>query len=399
MMSAMRSILHLDLDSFFVSVEVNKNSALKGKPLIVGGMSQRGVVAACSYEARAFGIHSAMPMKMALRLCPQAIVLRGDFDSYVYYSQMVTDIIDEEAPLFEKSSIDEFYLDLSGMDKYFGCMKWSLELRQRIIHETGLPISFGLSINKIVSKVGTNEAKPNGTLLVPNGEEKGFLAPLSTNKLPGIGKETYKRLSFMGVRTLKVLSEIPVKLLEREFGESGKTIWEHANAIDNRPVVSYHEAKSISKEQTLENDTLDMARIRLILLRMTEELAFELRDSGRLCSVITVKIRYADFNTFSRQTKISFTALDEPLWVAVQTLFDKLYDRRQLIRLVGVKFGGLCYGCSQLSLFENTAEQISLLRQVDRIRHRFGYAAVQRAVFSSTESDGKPESKAPASGI
>lgn len=218
----MRSILHLDLDSFFVSVEVLKNSALKGKPLIVGGTSNRGVVAACSYEARAFGVHSAMPIRMALRLCPQAIILRGDHDSYIKHSEQVTEIIDERAPLFEKSSIDEFYLDLTGMDKYFGCMKWSTELRQTIIKETGLPISFGLSINKIVSKVGTNEAKPNGTIEIPQGVERSFLAPLSTNKMPGIGKETYKRLSFMGVRTIKILSEIPIKLLEREFGESGK---------------------------------------------------------------------------------------------------------------------------------------------------------------------------------
>ncbi|MGB3130272.1 MAG: DNA polymerase IV [Saprospiraceae bacterium] len=377
----MRSILHLDLDSFFVSVEVLKNSALKGKPLIVGGTSNRGVVSACSYEARAFGVHSAMPIKMALRLCPQAIILRGDYDSYIKHSQEVTDIIDEKAPLFEKSSIDEFYLDLTGMDKYFGCMKWSTELRQTIIKETGLPISFGLSVNKIVSKVGTNEAKPNGTIEIPQGVERSFLAPLSTNKMPGIGKETYKRLSFMGVRTIKVLSEIPVKLLEREFGESGKSMWQHANAIDHSAVIPYHEVKSISKEQTFEQDTLDMQRIRLILLNMTEKLAFELRDTNRLCSVITIKIRYADFNTYTKQCKIRYTALDKPIWSVVQELFDKLYDRRQLIRLLGVKLGGLTYGRASLDLFEDTEEQISLLKQVDHIRHRFGYDAIQRGIY------------------
>ncbi|HRI01015.1 MAG TPA: DNA polymerase IV [Saprospiraceae bacterium] len=376
----MRSVLHLDLDSFFVSVEQLKNSSLKGKPLIVGGTSNRGVVAACSYEARAFGVHSAMPIRMAKRLCPQALILRGDYDSYIKYSQEVTDLIEERAPLFEKSSIDEFYCDLTGMDKYFGCMKWSTELRNSIIKETGLPISFGLSVNKIVSKVGTNEAKPNGTINIPTGTEKSFLAPLSTNKMPGIGKETYKRLSFMGVRTIKLLSEIPVRLLEREFGEHGQTMWEHANGIDYSPVISYREAKSISKEQTFEQDTLDMQKMRLILLNMTEKLAFELRDSNRLTSVVTVKIRYADFNTYSKQMKISYTALDKPLWQTVQRLFDKLYERRQLIRLIGVKFGGLAYGNSQFNLFEDTAEQISLLKQVDHIRHRWGYQAIQRAV-------------------
>lgn len=381
-----RSVLHLDLDSFFVSVEVLKNSALRGKPLIVGGMSNRGVVAACSYEARAFGVHSAMPMRMALRLCPQAIVLRGDFDSYIKHSQMVTDIIDGDAPLFEKASIDEFYLDLTGMDRYFGCMKWSQELRHKIIRETGLPISFGLSINKIVSKISTNEAKPNGVLHILNGQEREFLAPLSTNKMPGIGKETYKRLSFMGVRTIRVLSEIPVLLLRREFGESGQHMWEHAHGIDHTPIVPYHEAKSISKERTLEQDTLDMQRIRLMMLDMTEKLAFELRDTNRLASVITVKIRYADFNTYSKQVKISYTSLDQPLWRTVQTLFDKLYDRRQLIRLIGVKFGGLTYGRAQLDLFEDTEEQISLLQQVDHIRHRFGYDAIQRGIHITPDN-------------
>lgn len=384
-----RAILHMDLDSFFVSVECLKNTSLLGKPLIVGGTSSRGVVAACSYEARAFGVHSAMPIKMAKRLCPQAIILRGDMDSYSNYSNLVTDVITEEAPIFEKASIDEFYLDISGMDRYFGCMKWSRELRQRITKETGLPISFGLSINKLVSKVGTGEAKPNGVREIPSGTEKNFLAPLSTSKIPGIGKETYKKLSFMGVRTIKVLSEIPVKLLHRQFGESGIHLWEHANAIDNRPVVPYHEAKSISKERTFEQDTLDMQRIRLILLDMTEKLAFELRESGKLCSCITVKIRYADFNTFNKQIKINYTALDKHLWPVVQHLFNKLYERRQLIRLIGVKFSGLVHGSPQFDLFEDTGEQISLMRQMDHIRNRFGYEAIGRAAAIKTPK--KPE--------
>jgi len=376
-----RAILHLDLDSFFVSVECLKNSSLRGRPLIVGGMSSRGVVAACSYEARAFGVHSAMPMKMALRLCPQALVLRGDMDSYSKYSGLVTDIIAEDAPLFEKASIDEFYLDLSGMDRYFGCMKWSAELRQKIIRESGLPISFGLSVNKLVSKIGTGEAKPNGTREVPAGTEKAYIAPLSTAKIPGLGQETYKKLSFMGVRTIRVLSEIPMRLLERQFGEHGRSLWLHANAIDTRPVVPYHEAKSISKERTFEQDTLDLQRIRTLLLDMCEKLAFELRDSGKLCSVVTVKIRYADFNTFTRQQKISYTALDRQIWPVVWQLFEKLYERRQLIRLIGVKLSGLVHGSPQFDLFEDTGEQISLMRQIDHIRHRWGYGAVKRAVM------------------
>ncbi|HHH54631.1 MAG TPA: DNA polymerase IV, partial [Bacteroidetes bacterium] len=191
-----RAILHMDLDTFFVSVERLQNSTFNDKPVIIGGMSNRGVVASCSYEARRFGVHSAMPMKMAKLLCPQAIFLRGDMDSYTKYSNLVTEVIKDSAPTYEKASIDEFYLDLTGMDKYFGCYKWSQELRSKVIKETGLPISTGLSINKLVSKIGTGEAKPNGALEVPQGQEKPFLAPLSVKKIPGIGKVTYKKLSF-----------------------------------------------------------------------------------------------------------------------------------------------------------------------------------------------------------
>jgi DNA polymerase-4 len=214
--------------------------------------------------------------------------------------------------------------------------------------------------------------------------------------MPGIGKETYKRLSFMGVRTIKILSEIPVPLLEREFGQSGRLLSLHANAIDTSPVVPYHEVKSISKERTFEQDTLNMLQIRIILLDMTEKLAFELRDTGKLCSVVTVKIRYADFNTFSRQCKISHTSLDKQLWKIVLELFDKLYDRRQLIRLIGVKFSGLVYGKALFDLFEDTGEQISLMHQMDHIRHRFGYHAIHRAISLKDKTKNKTPNAAEA---
>ena len=374
-----RAILHMDLDSFFASVEVLKNSSFIGKPLIIGGISSRGVVASCSYEARKFGVHSAMPMKMALRLCPDAIVVRGDMDSYSKYSQLVTDVIADESPSYEKASIDEFYLDLSGMDRYFGCYKWSGELRNKIVRETGLPISFGLSVNKLVSKVGTGEAKPNGTKEIPSGTERGFLAPLPVSKIPGIGKETYKKLSFMGVRTISVLSDIPIKLLEREFGKAGRQMWEKANAIDYSPVVPYHEQKSMSKERTFTEDTLDLGYIRSLLQDMTDKLAFELRADKRLTGCITVKIRYADFNTYTKQRKITYTSSDNVLVKNVLDLFDQLYQRRQLIRLIGVKLSDLVYGTYQIDLFEDTLEQLSLLSQMDRIRNRFGVNALMRA--------------------
>lgn len=374
-----RAILHLDLDAFFVAVECLKNDSLRGKPLIVGGTSDRGVVAACSYEARRFGVHSAMPMKMALRLCPDALVLRGDMDSYSRYSHLVTEIIADQAPVFEKASIDEFYLDLTGMDRYFGCMQWSGELRERIMKESGLPISFGLSVNKLVSKVGTGEVKPNGTIAVPSGMEKGFLAPLSTNKIPGIGKETYKKLSFMGVRTVKVLSEIPMGLLQREFGSHGRDLWRKANAIDDAAVVPYEEQKSMSSERTFQQDTLEIGKVRDLLRGMTERLAFDLRKANKLTSCVTVKIRYADFNTYTMQRRIAYTATDGPLQATALDLFDRLYQRRQLLRLIGIKFSGLVQGHYQIDLFNDTLEEVHLMQAMDRIRNRFGNQAVMRA--------------------
>lgn len=374
-----RAIVHMDLDSFFVSVERLKNTDLEGKPLLIGGMSSRGVVASCSYEARRFGVHSAMPMKTALRLCPQAIVMRGDMDEYSKYSGLVTDMIREEAPVFEKSSIDEFYLDISGMDRYFGCYKWTKELRQKIIRESGLPISFGLSVNKLVSKIGTGEAKPNGENQVPSGMEREFIAPLSTRKIPGIGKETYKKLSFMGVREVRVLREVPVRLLEQEFGKQGRQLWHKANAIDPSEVIPYTEQKSISKESTFSEDTLDIEFVRHKIMRMVDDLAFELRQKNQLTSQVTVKIRYADFNTYTRQKKISYTANNRVLVDHLLELFKKLYQRRQLIRLIGVKFGGLVHGSDQLSLFDDTVRDVQLLEQMDQIRNRFGSGAVRRA--------------------
>ncbi|MGA0258106.1 MAG: DNA polymerase IV [Saprospiraceae bacterium] len=380
-----RAILHMDLDSFFVSVECLKNSTFKGKPLIIGGKSNRGVVASCSYEARRFGVHSAMPMKMALRLCPQAIVLKGDMDSYSKYSRLVTDVIAEDAPVYEKASIDEFYLDLSGMDRYFGCFKWSLELREQIMKETGLPISFGLSINKLVSKVGTGEAKPNGTKEVQKGEEKAFLFPLSVRKIPGIGKETYKKLSFMGVRKIKTLSEIPPRLLEREFGKHGRSLWEKAHGIDNTPIVPYSEQKSMSKERTFSEDTLNLNFMRNMLLKMVDELSFELRKVEKLCSCVTVKIRYADFNTYTRQKHINYTANENILSQYVCELFDSLYERRQLIRLIGVKYSGLVQGNYQISLFDDTTTDISLMQEKDWIRERFGTDKIMRASYLNAQ--------------
>ena len=374
-----RNIAHFDLDSFFVSVECLRNSQLKGKPLIVGGSGDRGVVTCCSYEARKFGIHSAMPMKIARRLCPQAIVIRGDFEMYSNYSKLVTDIIRDTAPVFEKSSIDEFYIDLSGMDKYFGCNLFATDIRKKVNRESGLPVSLGLASNKLVSKVATNEIKPNGQMHVPFGFEKRFLAPLNVIKIPGIGKETAILLLKMGVETVKVLSEIPIEMLQNLLGKNGTELWRRANGIDNSPVIPYHEQKSISTESTFESDTIDLSFMYGALTRMTEKIAFQLREQNRLTGCVTVKLRYSNFETFTKQMSIPYTNADHVLLKASRDLFNSLYERRLLVRLLGIRFTHLIPGHYQISLFDDTQESINLYQAIDSVKHRFGEGLVQRA--------------------
>lgn len=374
-----RSIMHLDLDTFFVSVERLHNSSLIGKPVIIGGYADRGVVASCSYEARAFGVHSAMPGRMAKQLCPEAIWVRGDMDSYSKYSNTVTEILKESAPLVEKASIDEHYLDLSGMDQYFGCWKWAKELRGKIIKETGLPISFGLSENKTVSKIATGQAKPNGELNINYGTEKAFLAPLSSRKIPMIGEKTYKMLSNMGLNTIRTIQEMPQELMHNVLGENGSTIWKKANGIDSSLVVPYHEQKSMSAEQTFLKDTIDMVFLRKTLIGMIDSLAYDLRKDNRLTGCITIKIRYSNFDTHTEQKKVPFTSSDMYLSDVAHMLFKKLYSRRMLIRLIGVKFSNLVSGSYQINLFDDDVKDINLNLAMDSIRNRFGKEYVLRA--------------------
>ncbi len=380
MNSDLKTIIHLDLDTFFVSVERLHNSKLNGKPVIIGGISDRGVVAGCSYEARKFGVHSAMPMYMARRLCNNAVFIRGDMDAYSKYSRMVTDVIADKAPLFEKASIDEHYIDITGMDKFFGSFKWAHELRETIIKETGLPISFGLSTNKTVSKIATGEAKPNGELYVPPPEVKPFLFPLSIRKIPMIGDKTYRLLRSMGVSTIKTLSMIPPEMMKSVIGKNGIVIWRKANGIDPSPVRPYHEKKSIGTERTFDRDTIDRKRLKEILTGMTENTAFELRKSGKLTGKVIVKIKYSNFDTHTLQKQIAYTSFDHVLIKTVLELFDRLYNRRMLIRLVGVRFGDLVTGNQQLDLFDNRPEIVNLYQAMDKIRNKFGGNAIKRAV-------------------
>jgi len=373
-----RHIAHFDLDAFFVSVECLKNSRLKGKPLLVGGSGDRGVVAACSYEARKFGIHSAMPMKLARRLCPEAIIIRGDMESYSKYSRLVTEIMQENVPLFEKASIDEFYIDLSGMDKWFGCSLFARELKTRVLKESGLVVSYGLASNKLISKVATGEIKPNGQLEIAFGREKDFLAPLAVGKLPGVGQETAYKLIRRGVETIRTLSEIPIEMMETMMGATGIDLWRKANGLDESPVIPYREQKSVSTERTFEADTIDLRFLHAELVRMTESIGFELRKQDKLTGCVTVKLRYSNFDTVARQKTIDYTNSDQVLLGVAQGLLDRLYDRRMLIRLLGVRLTRLVPGNYQIKLYEDTQEQIRLYQSIDSIKKQFGEKGVMR---------------------
>lgn len=373
-----RSIVHMDLDTFFVSCERLIDSQLNGKPVLIGGTSDRGVVASCSYEARKFGIHSAMPMRMARQLCPEAVVLRGNSGVYTKYSQLVTDIIKDTVPLYEKSSIDEFYIDLTGMDQFFGCQQLASELRAKIIRESGLPISFGLSKNKTVSKIATGEAKPNNEIFILNGEEKPFMAPLSVRKIPSVGEKTYRALCDLGVKKIHSIQEMPLEIMQKVFGKNGVSIWKKANGIDLSPVVPYRERKSISTERTFDKDTIDVKKLEGLMVAMAENLVYQLRRGNKLTACVTVKIRYSDFQTYTLQKKIPYSASDHTILPIVLELFRKLYNRRILVRLIGVRYSHLVEGGHQIGLFDDPTT-IKLYQAMDVIRERYGDRSIMRA--------------------
>lgn len=381
-----KSILHLDLDTFFVSVERLLNSELLKKPVLVGGTGQRGVVAACSYETRTFGVRSGMSMQMARQLCPQAIVIRGNASTYMKYSNIITDIIRDSVPLFEKTSVDEFYVDLTGMDRFFGNYKFAAELRKRIISESGLPISFGLSQNKIVSKIATGEAKPNNQLKIDYGYEKEFLAPLAIRKIPMIGKASAQTLIHMGIDKVKLIQDMPVEMMTAVLGKNGHTIWTRANGIDNTPVIPYCERKSISNERTFNLDTIDVQKLRDTLTAMVDTLSYQLRLGDKMAGCVSIKIRYSDFQTYNKQIRIPYTSADHVLMPTVLELFNKLYDRRILVRLIGVKFSHLVGGHYQINLFDDNEKILGLYSSLDKIRKRFGAESVMKASMLDVKS-------------
>jgi DNA polymerase-4 len=378
-----KQIVHIDLDSFFVSVECRKNPDLLGKPVAIGRICGRGVVSSCSYEARKFGVHSAMPCKQAQQLCPELIFISGSYADYSDASKEVTQIIDEAVPLFEKSSIDEFYIDLTGMDKFFGTLKYAVELREKIIKQTGLPISFGLSKNKTVSKIATGFAKPNGYKYVEYGTEKAFLAPLNISKIPMIGRKTTEKLNQLGYHTIADLQKLSKNSLIAKFGKQGILIYQKANALEESTIVRYVDRKSISTEHTFGRDTNDVASLETVIISMTEDLCYKMRNENFITSCISIKIRYEDFSTFNQQIKVSYTSADHLLIKQVKQLFKQLYQKGRLVRLIGIRLSELIKGHHQIDLFDDSENQIQLYKALDVINNKYGSKTVHRAATTA----------------
>jgi len=374
----------MDLDSFFVSVEVIKDTTLKGKPVIVGGTAERGIVASCSYEARKFGIHSAMSSITAKKLCPDAIFIPGSYHDYADYSKRVTDIITDRVPLLEKASIDEFYIDLSGMDTFFGSFALAKELRDLIKSETGLPISFGLSTNKTVAKIATGEAKPDGFLHIEAGKEKEFLSKLHITKIPGVGDKTYPKLKAMGIETVKDIQEYDVLKLEEVFGEMGIALWNKANGIDTNPVIPYTDRKSLSSENTFEKDITDGEYLETYVISLVEQLSFKLRKENFLTGCVAIKMRYSNFETFIQQLSFNATSSDNILIPKTKELLHKMFNEKRAVRLIGVRFSNLTHGQQQIDMFNDTEENINLYKALDAINKKYGNKTIHRAKTINT---------------
>ncbi|HLP22142.1 MAG TPA: DNA polymerase IV [Chitinophagales bacterium] len=365
-------ILHMDLDSFFVSVERLFDPSLNGKPVIVGGSSTRGVVSSCSYEARQYGIHSAMPTVKAKQLCPHAIFLHGRMHDYGEYSKRVTDIIADRAPLFEKASIDEFYLDLTGMEKYFGAYKWASDLRQTIIRETKLPISWGLSSNKMMAKMATNEAKPNGQYEIKPGTEQAFLDPLPVGKIPFCGEKTEAFLNGKGIKTIYDLRQFSREAMYNLMGKGGVDLWERAHGRATTTLQPYHDAKSMSSERTFNADTDDTDFLRKVIVSLAEQLAFELRSDKKMTACVGIRVRYSNFETHTKQLAIPATSNSKVLTEKAIHLFNEFYDRTRKVRLLGIKFLNLDESAQQINMFEDREKDLLLYKAIDNLKNKHG---------------------------
>ncbi|MFI5059487.1 MAG: DNA polymerase IV [Candidatus Acidiferrales bacterium] len=388
------SILHVDMDAFFVSVELLERPELSGKPVVVGGRpDQRGVVAAASYEARKYGIHSAMPLRTAGRLCPRAIFLDGHHAKYSEWSDRVATLLAKFSPVVEMVSIDEAYLDLAGTERLHGPpLAAADKLLRAITQATSLPCSGGLATTRLVAKVASDQAKPRGLLWVAPGQEARFLAPLSVRKIPGIGKVTESALRALGIETVEQLAAVPQEKLEKIFGQWGTALFRKARGGDSYEFVIDAEPKSISQNHTFGEDTDDTVVLTTMLSHLSQKACKRLREAGLATRTLTLTIRYLGFDTHTRSKTLSGPAsLDADIFSVFQNLFREHRDHRRKIRLLGVSLSGFTHGSKQLDLLEaNRREKLEkLTNATDRLRDRFGFGSVQFGGSLRADADGQ----------
>ncbi len=392
-----RRIMHIDLDAFFVSVEQVLNPGLKGKPVVVGGRpDRRGVVAAASYEARAFGLHAGMPLITARRLCPQAIFIEGSFTKYRDASRRFMAILADFSPYLEPVGLDEAYLDVTGFESIHGSIhQMAVAIRQRIKDKLGLSASIGIAGSKVVAKIAAELSKPDGLLEVAAGVERSFLAPLPVARLLGIGKKTERILNGLGIHTIGELSIMPLSALKSHFGVSGELLYRHSNGIDDSKVTPPGAAKSISRETTFGQDTRDISLLKATLGYLGERVGAELRQKGRQAGCVTLKLRYADFSTITRRHRlIKATDADQTIFsTGLKLLTRALAQERQLVRLIGIGVSNLTESGRQLDMLDTSAQRLEQLNKaIDRIRQKYGFTAIQtgrtlllKDIFPETE--------------
>lgn len=379
-----RIIAHLDLDAFFVAVERLRDPSLFGKPVVVGGSADgRGVIAAASYEARKYGIHSAMPSAQARRLCPDAIFVRSRHGLYSQYSRAFFAIIGDYTPAVEQTSIDEGYVDLTGCERLFGHpLNLAESIKHRVKNELGLPVSIGIAGNKLMAKIGSDYAKPEGIVYIKPGYERQFLAPMPVEKIPGVGPAVLEKLNGYGIYKIADLARMSSKGLEKIFGKHGTTLHKASWGIGSYDFGSTREcAKSVSREHTFGKDTNDTAFIKATLCRLSEKAAADLRDKSLKAKTVTLKLRYSDFKTITRSRTFSFpTSLDSVIFPAVCSLLDSSYFRRTAIRLIGVSLNNLEEERQGLLLHDDTEEKLERLSQsMDNVRRRYGASTLLHA--------------------
>ena len=381
-MTNCRRILHIDMDAFFVSVEQQHHPELKGKPVVVGGRpDRRGVVAAASYEARKFGLHSGMPLSTARRLCPQAIFIEGSFELYHEASQKFMAILADSAPDLEPMGLDEAYLDVTGFESLYGSLvEMGQHIRQRIKKEIGITASVGIASSKVVAKVASEAAKPDSLVEVPAGEEAVFLKSLPVEKLPGIGDKTAATLKNIGIDTVGRLALVPPEALKSRFGVYGEMLWRFSRGIDNRKVLPPAEARSISRSTTFKRDTRQRPFLEATLRHLSDRVGYSLRNRNHQSRCIVLKVRFADFTTITRRTTLKQpTDAGQVIFkIGLELLKIEIARERQPLRLIGIGVTGLSEMGRQLDMPDNTAaRQLTLNKAVDKIRKKYGFPAIQ----------------------